>query len=464
MSFLLRNLRITPPRIVVRAQPRLNLSPVPTPCRQSTRSLSSTAAVNLSREAPDSTPPSQTLEASGSTFGLVVAASLALGATFYYSITYKSSSHTPDARATAGVVASDHPFSGKFPNTAVVENSDGMSSELPPGRVGNLTPEQEEKLRQLWAALFKVYQFDLSSFESGDAAEGTDAPDDDDGAGAAVPGSASSVAASDNKKKDKKKKRNLFKRSKKDGSPKDSSSKDGNPADESVAAATKAVAAVDLAATSEDDKYGQSKLFQEALANQSPESIRDTIWSMVKHDHPDALVLRFLRARKWDVDKALVMLVSTMHWRAQDMHVDDDIMSKGEGGAAEELTTSTDEKAKTISEDFLAQMRMGKSFIHGSDKQGRPICIVRVRLHHQGDQVEESVERCTVYTIETARMALHPPVDTAVSTASSNRPSSLCTCTIVPSIANRRTFRQTVIFDMTGFSLANMVSCHGGTT
>ncbi|CAK7272101.1 phosphatidylinositol transfer protein csr1 [Sporothrix epigloea] len=292
-----------------------------------------------------------------------------------------------------------------------------MTSELPPGRVGNLTPEQEEKLRQLWTAIFKVYHYNLGGDALGDAANGAEAADDDDAGEAGVPESVSSAAVGD-KKKEKKRKRDIFKRSKKDTSA---------SADESIAPVTKAVSTVDLAATSEDDKYGQSKLFQEALANQSPESIRNTIWSMVKHDHPDALVLRFLRARKWDVDKALVMLVSTMHWRAHDMHVDDDIMAKGEGGAAEEVAGSTDEKAKALSEDFLAQMRMGKSFLHGADKQGRPICIVRVRLHHQGDQLEESVERCTVYTIETARMALHPPVDTA-----------------------------TIIFDMTGFSLANM--------
>ncbi|CAK7266718.1 phosphatidylinositol transfer protein csr1 [Sporothrix epigloea] len=292
-----------------------------------------------------------------------------------------------------------------------------MTTELPPGRVGNLTPEQEDKLRQLWTAIFKIYHYDLGGGASGDATNGAEAIDDDDAGEAGVPESVGSAAVGD-KKKEKKRKRDIFKRSKKDSTP---------TADESVASVTKAVSTVDLAATSEDDKYGQSKLFQEALASQSPESIRNTIWSMVKHDHPDALVLRFLRARKWDVDKALVMLVSTMHWRAQDMHVDDDIMAKGEGGAAEEVASSADEKAKTLSEDFLAQMRMGKSFLHGADKQGRPICIVRVRLHHQGDQLEESVERCTVYTIETARMALHPPVDTA-----------------------------TIIFDMTGFSLANM--------
>ncbi|CAK7230328.1 phosphatidylinositol transfer protein csr1 [Sporothrix bragantina] len=293
-----------------------------------------------------------------------------------------------------------------------------MPAELLPGRVGNLTPEQEEKLRQMWAAIAKVCQFDLSGTGAGDAAGVTDAVDDDDADEADVPGSVNSAAAGD-KTKEKKKKRNFFRRSKKDDTP---------PANDPVSTTTKAMGEIDLAAAKEDDKYGQGKLFEETLNKMSAETIRDTIWSMVKHDHPDALVLRFLRARKWDVNKALVMLISTMHWRAQTVHVDDDIMAKGEGGAVEEVASSTaDEKAKTVSEDFLAQMRMGKSFLHGSDKQGRPICIVRVRLHRQGDQVEESVERCTVYTIETARMALQPPVDTA-----------------------------TIIFDMTGFSLANM--------
>jgi hypothetical protein len=40
---------------------------------------------------------------------------------------------------------------------------------------------------------------------------------------------------------------------------------------------------------------------------------------------------------------------------------------------------------------------------------------VRARLHKAGEQSEESLERFTVYTIETARMLLRPPIDTAVS-------------------------------------------------
>ena len=58
---------------------------------------------------------------------------------------------------------------------------------------------------------------------------------------------------------------------------------------------------------------------------------------------------------------------------------------------------------------------MGKSYLHGLDNAGRPMCIVRARLHKAGEQTEESLERFTVYTIETARLFLRPPIDTAVS-------------------------------------------------
>ncbi|KKP02241.1 hypothetical protein THAR02_05654 [Trichoderma harzianum] len=259
--------------------------------------------------------------------------------------------------------------------------SNSMPDQIAPGHVGNLTPEQEEKLRQLWQAFFQLCGVleDNASASTNTAAQGK-----------AEPAEA-----------EKKRRFGVFKRK-------------GNE---------KAAAASEVA---EDDKYGQTKHFQEVLATNSPEAIRETFWSMVKHDHPDALALRFLRARKWDVDKALVMLVSTMSWRHSDMKVDLDIMANGEEGAV--VNAREGEKdAKKVGEDFLAQLRMGKSFLHGVDKQGRPICVVRVRLHRQGEQCEESLERYTVFLIETARMVLRPPVDTA-----------------------------TIIFDMTGFSMANM--------
>ena len=165
-----------------------------------------------------------------------------------------------------------------------------------------------------------------------------------------------------------------------------------------------------------DDKYGQTKEFHEALASLKPSDLRTAFWSMVKHDHPDGLLLRFLRARKWDVEKALVMLVSTMHWRLQEMHVDDDVVRRGEAGALED-SKKGEKEVKKDGEGFIEQLRIGKSFLHGTDKEGRPVCVVKARLHHAGEQSETSLERYTVAVIETARLLLVPPIDTAVSFA-----------------------------------------------
>ncbi|KIX00589.1 uncharacterized protein Z518_09654 [Rhinocladiella mackenziei CBS 650.93] len=269
---------------------------------------------------------------------------------------------------------------------------------IPPGHLGNLTPEQEAKLREFWAVTLKVF-----GVEDPQRANGTDTPTTED----------TQSASEDTKDKKKSGKRlGLFKRQE------DKESSNGS--------ATTPMKYFSNNNADSDDKYGQVKEFQQILATQSPESLRATFWSMVKADHPDGLLLRFLRARKWDVDKALVMLISTMRWRSQEQHVDDDVVFRGEGGALED-SQSTDPAVKREGEDFLAQLRLGKSFLHGTDKEGRPLCFVRVRLHRGGEQTVRSLERYTVYVIETARLALRPPVETAC-----------------------------IIFDMSNFTMANM--------
>ena len=248
-----------------------------------------------------------------------------------------------------------------------------MSSKQPPGRPGNLTADQEAKLKDMWSAVLEVFGVSHEAHANGTST------------------TASDTTASPDAKKKKKGRLSLF------GKKDKHSDSDGGLAD-----------------GGDNDKHGQTKEFQQAIASQSPESLREAFWAMSKHDHPDALLLRFLRARKWDVQAALVMMVSTMHWRSMQMHVDDDIMKNGEGEALRE-TKSSNAAEKKEGDDFMAQLRMGKSFLHGTDKDGRPCCYVRVRLHKQGEQSERSLERFTVYTIETARMMLRPPVDTAVS-------------------------------------------------
>lgn len=264
-----------------------------------------------------------------------------------------------------------------------------MTGTALPGRPGNLTKEQELKLQEMWTATLKV--FGLSGYIDGT-----------NGDAASIIGSETAEQAGTVSPEKKKKKRvNLFSRKHHD----DAGTED-----------TESGSAMDG-----NDKYGQTKEFHKVLESQSPEAIRTAFWSMVKHDDPDGLLLRFLRARKWNVQNALIMLISTMHWRMQEMHVDDDIVRRGEGGALED-SASSNAPTKKEGHDFLAQLRLGKSFLHGTDKEGRPITFVRVKLHKQGEQSEASLERFTVYTIETARLLLSSNVDTAVSI------SILCCC------------------------------------
>ncbi|KAL4959441.1 CRAL-TRIO domain-containing protein [Aspergillus stella-maris] len=273
----------------------------------------------------------------------------------------------------------------------VIDTLKTMSAEAAPGTIGNLTPEQEAKLQEFWVLLFKVCGVQMDGIEE------TERP----------------RSPVQEKKATPKRRFGLF-----GGS---SSEKE-----ESTSANGAASSLASLSITDGDDKFGTSKEFQQALAEIKPEDLRMAFWNMVKQDNPDSLLLRFLRARKWDVKKALMMLVSTIRWRLHDAKVDEDVMVNGELLALEQ-TNSSDPATKKKGEDFMKQFRMGKSFLHGVDKQGRPICYVRVRLHKAGDQDVEALDRFTVYTIESARMMLAPPVETAC-----------------------------VIFDMTDFSLANM--------
>ena len=252
------------------------------------------------------------------------------------------------------------------------------------GHLGNLTAEQELKLRQLWAKTLKTFGVEDPTHATDSATRHlADTTNDSD-------------SITSGKEKKKKSRLSMFGKKHNDSS-NGTASSNHDPSQHA----------------DEEDKYGQEKDYEQVIATQSPESLRLTFWGMVKADHPDALLLRFLRARKWDVDRALVMLISTMNWRSKEMHVDDDVMRSGEGGALEDCTSSN----KTVSQegkDFLAQLRLGKSFLHGTDKEGRPLCFVRARLHHSGDQSERSMERYTVHVIETTRLALRMPVETAV--------------------------------------------------
>ncbi|RLL97793.1 hypothetical protein CFD26_107094 [Aspergillus turcosus] len=169
------------------------------------------------------------------------------------------------------------------------------------------------------------------------------------------------------------------------------------------------------------------KQVQQILTKISPEEIRDGLLSTARQDHPDALFLRFLRARKWDVPKAFVMMLEAILWRMKEFHVDEEVLAKGELHALKASRDTSNAVAAKNANDFLAQMRMGKAYVHGFDKLGRPIVVIRVKLHNPGAQSDETLNQFIIHVIESVRLLLVPPVETAA-----------------------------VVFDMTGFGLSNM--------
>ncbi|KAI9276935.1 CRAL-TRIO domain-containing protein [Phascolomyces articulosus] len=143
---------------------------------------------------------------------------------------------------------------------------------------------------------------------------------------------------------------------------------------------------------------------QEAIALIPGDKLEQTFWQMVATDNPDAAILRYLRARKWDDEAAYRMLINTLRWRLH-MRVDD-ITKLGETGLYNEL-----EKAKTgFGDQFLEQIRSGKATLGGPDKSDRGICFINVQLHHKEDQPAEAIQICALYLMETARVFLGYPM------------------------------------------------------
>ena len=178
---------------------------------------------------------------------------------------------------------------------------------IAPGRPETLTPEQEQKLKDLWAVTLRVFGVadNLTPAAAAAVAASIHESDVDDAA----------TADSTEKKKKRSLGRLLARKDKKD---KDTPAAAAEP---TPAANNTSIADQIGNLDDADDKYGHGRDFKNALATQTPAELRAAFWEMTKCDDPDGLLLRFLRARKWDVERALVMMVATMNWRAKEHDV-----------------------------------------------------------------------------------------------------------------------------------------------
>ncbi|CCE61904.1 hypothetical protein TPHA_0B02320 [Tetrapisispora phaffii CBS 4417] len=160
--------------------------------------------------------------------------------------------------------------------------------------------------------------------------------------------------------------------------------------------------------------YTRGKI-HDSLRSQDPKIIQDTFWKTLRTDSPDNLLLRFIRARKWDSDKAMNMLVSSLNWRATKYDANDIVM-KGEA-----------DMYKNNEAGCIKNLELQKAVLNGFDKKGRPIVLVRPKLHHADDQTEEEIEKYSLLVIEQARLFLNEPTEAA-----------------------------SILFDLTDFTMSNM--------
>lgn len=105
----------------------------------------------------------------------------------------------------------------------------------------------------------------------------------------------------------------------------------------------------------------------------------------------DAIILRFLRARKFDVDQSYDMLYNMLKFRLEFQQIGVDVLNP------------------LMCEN---ELKTGKSYFHGHDKEGRPVCYIRARQHDpsQTDVLEN--QRYTVLMMEYGKTLLRPPGET----------------------------------------------------
>lgn len=219
---------------------------------------------------------------------------------------------------------------------------------MPEGYVGNLTADHQDKLRLLWDSFFKV-----CDKATGTKMENTGEVEDwgqDDGAV--------------------KKRLNAKSAVKNSGIEQDDSAKD-------VA-----------------QKRAEEANMDKLLKTYGPEALRNTFWSLCKQDHPDTTMLRFLRARKWDVDRATAMMASTLRWR-----LDTGVDKMSENG---DLVNG-----KEIPK-YIDQQATGKVYAKGCNVYDQPVCYVHFKKHLIWGQPSPSMKKFIITQMESWRLLFVP--------------------------------------------------------
>jgi len=96
----------------------------------------------------------------------------------------------------------------------------------------------------------------------------------------------------------------------------------------------------------------------------------------------DETIVRFLIARNNDVTKASAMLAAHIEWRKSNWPV--------------------------LKNSCLNEINKGKVYVHGTDNEGHPLLIYRVRMNNSSDRDVEEMGRMIMFFLATAVNAMPP--------------------------------------------------------
>jgi hypothetical protein len=109
----------------------------------------------------------------------------------------------------------------------------------------------------------------------------------------------------------------------------------------------------------------------------------DELFDVFGANNPDVILLRWLRARKWQVSSAVEFIMDTLRWR-HEWGVRK-LMEKGE------------------SELIVEECASGKTYHMGMDRSGRPVTYVHANEHIKGQFPLEATEKFIILNMELGR-------------------------------------------------------------
>ena len=130
----------------------------------------------------------------------------------------------------------------------------------------------------------------------------------------------------------------------------------------------------------------QTSLSDEHITLMQQNPLAEEFWYQAGTDDLDELLERFLVARQWQVNAAHDMIIKCLQWRHQ-------------FGVRKLMESGESALAKTLLEPV-------ESFFFKTDKEGRPVMVLRPRLHDPSKHTTEQIASFAVFQIEVGRRLL----------------------------------------------------------